>query len=127
MCVGVIYQKIHKIGVDTIDYFFDTFVRLDGYEFSKLDLIDELKSKNINNRQLRKLEKKLDKNIKLDTFDNIRIQCLIDYYCQGIKNYVFIFKLPRQFQIINKGIKIDNDLLLRVMQKYITNLGFKCR
>lgn len=85
--MGVIDQKIHKIGVDTIFTFYKKLSQLNSY-----NLIEFISCYKLNNNKLTNIKNNLQTKQELDSQDKTMIDKLISYMALDYKDHKLILK-----------------------------------
>lgn len=87
MCVGVIDQKIHKIGVDTIFTFYKKLSQLNSY-----NLIEFISCYKLSNNKLNNIKDNLQTKQELDSQDKTMLDKLISYMTLDFQDNKLLLK-----------------------------------
>lgn len=85
--MGVIDQKIHKIGVDTIFTFYKKLSQMNSY-----NLIEFISFYKLNNNKLLNIKNNLDNKQELDSQDKTMIDKLISYMSKDFQDNKLLLK-----------------------------------
>ena len=113
MCVGVIDQKIHKLGVDTIITFKDSFkTSYDLIDFVSKDKFDKIKVNNIKTNLL--------DNKELDTKDIVSLKKIISYLTLNYTDNLLTLKNTYFIKDTCYKMNIEFDLLLNTIILFLS-------